>query len=78
MGVAMAGERSEPEGPIQTDWWNNAWLPLTENDDGDYVCLDFAPAAGGTVGQIIDWSHELGATRVLANSFGEWLAKLAK
>jgi cell wall assembly regulator SMI1 len=72
----MAQERSNPAGPIRDDWWHLRWVPLTENECGDYVCLDFGPAEGGRKGQVIDWWHEQGATRVLANSFTEWLAGL--
>ena len=40
--------------------------------------MDFDPAEGGQVGQIIEFSHEIGPTAVLANSFGEWLHELAE
>lgn len=78
VGEAMSQERSSPAGPIRDDWWHRMWVPLTENECGDFVCLDFAPAPGGRVGQVIDWWHEQGATRVLATSFAEWLAGLAE
>jgi cell wall assembly regulator SMI1 len=74
VGEAMAVERGSPDGPIGDDWWNSRWVPLTENECGDMICLDFAPAPGGIVGQVIDWWHEQGPTRVLAPSFEEWLA----
>lgn len=74
---AMSNERSSPTGPIRNAWWDQMWVPLTENECGDFVCLDLAPAPGGKRGQIIDWNHEQGATRVLAAGFGEWLAILA-
>lgn len=51
-------------------------MPLTENDCGDYVCLDFAPARGGKKGQVIEWWARGGARRVLADSFTEWLESL--
>ena len=79
VGLARDDKRSQPTGPIRTDWWNMAWLPLTENGPrGDHVCLDLAPAPGGTVGQIILWKDKVGATSVLADSFGDWLADLAR
>src|SRR5262249_6127270 len=76
VGEAMAAERSAPTGPIRDDWWNGRWAPLTENECGDMICLDFDPAPGGTLGQVIDWWHEQGATRVLATGFQEWLEGL--
>jgi len=78
VGEAMAGEKSSPRGPILDDWWNRMWVPLTENECGDFVCLDLAPGMGGRIGQVIDWNHEQGATRVLAVSFREWLASLTE
>jgi cell wall assembly regulator SMI1 len=72
----MAEERSKPAGPIRDDYWNLRWVPLTENDCGDYVCLDFAPARGGRKGQVIEWLAREGARRVLAKDFTEWLGSL--
>ncbi len=31
LGEMMEAERSEPSGPIKSDWWNNRWIPLTDN-----------------------------------------------
>jgi cell wall assembly regulator SMI1 len=39
--------------------------------------LDLDPAEGGTYGQIVDHSHEVGPTSLLAVSWSEWLAQLA-
>jgi cell wall assembly regulator SMI1 len=78
VGEAMAGERSCPVGPVRDDWWNRLWVPVTENECGDFVCVDLAPGPGGRRGQVIEWNHEQGATRVLAGSFGGWLASLAE
>jgi cell wall assembly regulator SMI1 len=72
----MKDERGTPKGPISTDWWNRGWIPLTENDCGDYICIDTVPARGGRVGQVIDWWHEQAATGVLAASWREWLVQL--
>jgi molybdopterin molybdotransferase len=76
VGEAMAAERSTPTGPIRSHWWNSRWVPLTENECGDMICLDFDPAPGGVPGQVIEWWHEQGAMRVLAPGFEEWLAGL--
>ncbi|HVS36913.1 MAG TPA: SMI1/KNR4 family protein [Gemmataceae bacterium] len=72
----MKDERGSPKGPIKTDWWNLGWIPLTENDCGDYICIDMVPESPGQVGQVIDWWHEQAATDVLAPSWREWLADL--
>jgi uncharacterized protein YjbI with pentapeptide repeats/cell wall assembly regulator SMI1 len=76
IGEEFKDERSKPNGPIRTVHWHPKWVPFADNEGGDYVCLDFAPENGGKVGQVIDWSHEIGPERVLAGSFAEWLVGL--
>lgn len=71
------GMENEPEGPINICWWNTRWVPLTDNQCGDNICVDMAPAKGGKRGQVIDWWHEAGATVILANGFREWLSDYA-
>jgi hypothetical protein len=47
--------------------------------DGDKLVLDLDPAPGGSVGQVFEWYNN-GSTRlrVLALTFGGWLAGLAE
>ncbi len=71
------GFQSVPKGPIRTDHWNSSWIPITDNENGDHLCLDMAPAKGGKIGQIIEWDHEIGAKCVVAASFQVWLEQLA-
>jgi cell wall assembly regulator SMI1/ankyrin repeat protein len=61
---------------VSRDWWNPGWVPFAGNDQGDYLCLDLAPAPSGTSGQIISMSHESGRRELLAPSFNVWLADL--
>ena len=68
---------SEPEGPIKPVHWNRRWLPVTDAGSGNHFCVDLDPAPGGTVGQIIEFDHEVGPVRVVASGFGEWLARYA-
>lgn len=70
--------QSTPEGPIKSTWWNLKWMPVTHNSGGDHQLLDMDPDKGGTVGQIVDFSHEAGALRVLASSFGDWLLQFSQ
>jgi cell wall assembly regulator SMI1 len=58
--------------------WRPRWVPVMDAD-GDKLVLDLDPASGGTYGQVFEWSST-GSTfnRVLAPSFGEWLAGLAE
>ena len=66
---------STPTGPIRNDIWNLGWIPLTDNGAGDHVCADLVPGEHGVIGQIIQYSHEVGPQRVLANSFADWLTR---
>lgn len=68
---------AEPEGPIQPDWWNLKWFPVTHSGSGDHDCIDTDPAEGGISGQVIGFSHETGPERVLAVGFREYLSDYA-
>lgn len=65
-------------GPIQPVWWHRRWIPFAADRAGNLWCIDLAPAPGGTVGQIIDWDHECGPSRVLFPSFEHLLTTWAE
>ena len=71
------GEESEPEGPIQKVHYHLKWIPLTHNGGGDHTLIDLAPAEGGKVGQLIDFSHESGPEGIAAVGLAEYLNYLA-
>lgn len=64
-------------GPIQPLWWHQSWIPIGHDRAGNNCCLDLVPTPGGSVGQVIDWDHEAGPSRVLASSFLEVLSAFA-
>lgn len=64
-------------GSIQPNWWNSLWIPFGKDRAGNFCCLDLAPASGGHIGQVIDWDHEAGPSRVLASHFLETLSIFA-
>jgi cell wall assembly regulator SMI1 len=68
---------AHPKGPIQPVWWNVKWIPLMDDANGDYLCLDMDPLPGGLVGQFISFESDLGPQSVLRNSFREWLSNFA-
>ncbi len=76
-------DQGKLEGPVQTEgtvkaqWWNPRWLEVATNGAGDLICLDFDPASGGEVGQVIIFWHVHGERKVLAPSFQAWLADFA-
>jgi len=67
------GCSAEPDDGIKDDWYNLKWIPFTSNGAGDHLCLDFDPAEGGTVGQVIRVWHDDDQRTLVARSFREWL-----
>ncbi|HKV85777.1 MAG TPA: SMI1/KNR4 family protein [Ktedonobacterales bacterium] len=65
-------------GPIQPVWWHPRWIPFAYDPTGNIACIDLAPAVGGAMGQILDWDHECGPSRVLFPSFERLRAALAE
>jgi cell wall assembly regulator SMI1 len=65
-----------PVGPIKSIWWNVKWIPFTANS-GNHDCVDMDPAESGSVGQVIEFSHEAGPQKVAASSFQQWLIGFA-
>jgi cell wall assembly regulator SMI1 len=73
----FSGMESGPDQGIKNSWWHPGWISFASNGGGDSMCIDLAPAQGGTVGQIITMNHESSTRQKLANSFAEWLSELA-
>lgn len=80
----MEGERTQVKGPIRAGWWREGWVPLTENWQGAFICLDLDPPKRGTVGQVFffcddrrefleqSWAGLL-ARRAAEFESGEWV-----
>lgn len=73
----FADSKSQPSGPIREDWWHPAWIPITHDGSGNHYCLDFAPAEGGTVGQVIKFWHDDPERIVVATGLRAWLEAYA-
>jgi molybdopterin molybdotransferase len=63
---------------IKNDWWNENWLPITDNLSGDYTAIDLDPNTTGTYGQIIEYWHDPSYRNVLAPSLRDWILQTAK
>ncbi len=59
---------------IGTDWFQPGWLPFAGFGGGTLLLmLDMAPASGGTLGQIIAFTHDPDQIEYVAQSFAELL-----
>lgn len=74
----IRGSQTGADAAIRNDArWRPGWIPIMDAD-GDKLVLDLDPAPRGAVGQVFEWSNTGSQQlRVLAPSFGAWLAGLA-
>jgi cell wall assembly regulator SMI1 len=70
-------QAAEPDPGVADAWWQRGWMPFASNGGGDHFCLDFAPAKGGKVGQVIKMQHDDARRELVAPSFAAWLGQLA-
>jgi cell wall assembly regulator SMI1 len=67
--------RGQPIGPVRGDWWNRRWVPIIGT--GNMLCLDFDPAAGGRVGQVVEFMKGTDRRTVAFESVASMLASWA-
>jgi len=67
----------EPGNGVRGNWFHSRWVPLASNQLGDICCLDFDPAEGGRVGQMIKLIRNDPARVVVAADFKAWLDRFA-
>jgi cell wall assembly regulator SMI1 len=60
---------------VKSDWWNEGWLPITNNMSGDYTIIDLAPNEAGTYGQVFQYWHDSSHRTLEATSFKNWMIK---
>ncbi|AUZ04603.1 SMI1/KNR4 family protein [Vitreoscilla sp. C1] len=58
---------------VQALWWHDAWLPFSDDGQGNYVCVDLAPSADGVMGQIIRVRFDNMVRSLEATSLEAWL-----
>ena len=69
--------RVKPGRGVVKQWWSPGWFPFADNGASDFYCLDLGPTYPGKRGQVIHFCHESGNRPVIADSFTEFVAKLA-
>lgn len=68
---------NKPKGPIKKAWFHAQWVPIVDDQCGDYIFADLAPERGGKKGQIIEFHRDEGATEVVVESFSGLLTAVA-
>lgn len=68
----------DPKGSIRKTAWTTEWIPIFDNQQGDYVFADLNPPPRGTHGQLIEWWRSDGPKRILFRSFREFLTRIAE
>ena len=59
-------------GPVKNVFWSPHWIPI-HMTDWSKTCLDFDPAEGGDVGQIISVNWQGNTVTVIARNYMEFL-----
>lgn len=65
------------KGPVKALCWSPAWIPVLKKNK-EPVCLDFEPAEGGNIGQVIEVDFEGSEVKVIAKSYREFLQKVVE
>ncbi|MFW6749253.1 SMI1/KNR4 family protein [Pseudomonas glycinae] len=69
--------KAAPQTGIQDVWWHPAWVPFAATNEGDCLCLDLAPDAGGVYGQVISVWHDDDVRELKAGSFKQFVKSAA-
>jgi cell wall assembly regulator SMI1 len=86
MWASIAGEdytdvdaecRSHPADAVKLQYANSGWLPFA-GDGQNFVAIDFDPGPAGIPGQVINTGRDDMMRHVIAQSFGGFLAFVAK
>jgi cell wall assembly regulator SMI1 len=64
---------SKPPDYIKPLYSNLQWLPLTHDQGGNHIGLDFDPASKGTCGQVIAFGRDFDEKKLIAPDFGRFI-----
>ncbi len=70
---AFGGAAGAPHRAIDSTWWHRNWVPFVSSNSGHFFCIDLAPLAGGTMGQIILFLHDDTSRFLVADCYSQWL-----
>ena len=66
------------QGIIKNTWWDSHWIPVAEDSCGNLHCIDLAPDANGSIGQVIYWEKIEGSLPSGCESFFAWFRDMEK
>lgn len=69
---------SLPDGAVKKTYAHAYWLPLTHDQSGNHIGLDFAPDTNGIEGQVINFGRDENKKKVFANSLDEFFLHMTK
>lgn len=69
-GIAI---KADTDIEIKSDWWNENWLPITDNMSGDYLMIDCDPTDKGSYGQVFNFWHDASYRSLEATSFENFI-----
>lgn len=61
--------KPECEEGIKNEWWNAKWIPIFEDYHNNSICIDYDPAPGGTIGQLIHWHASTASRTIVSKDF---------
>lgn len=64
---------SDPPEAIKPLYLNLRWLPLTHDQGGNHIGLDFDPGPQGTSGQVIIFGRDEDEKKLVAKTFGQFI-----
>jgi cell wall assembly regulator SMI1 len=68
---------SEPQKGIRNVWFDEKWIPLTNDGSTNHHCIDLNPLPEGEIGQIIRIWKQDDERELIADSFREWMTTFA-
>jgi cell wall assembly regulator SMI1 len=58
---------------VTKEWWDPAWIPLTQSGSGDNHCIDLTYPSTNNKGNILIVWHDIPERPIVAPSFSAWL-----
>lgn len=71
--VGKAPHRLGEDEPVARMYWNEGWIPVAKDIEGNLLLADLDPRPNGLRGQFVSWSFQDGPLSVLGSGITPWL-----